>query len=185
MIPRVTLVDPGGGRILSAWSFPIEWRLRLGPLVLLSKKHYKKQRRCRPFLPLIDAAPPMLWPIQAQPIQATAARDAHGRVLINDMTDLSKESPVINDTTDLSEGSPVINNTSTITTWVKGRQLSTIRNQYKDDSCGQWPMWSMTYVVNDRCGQWLVWLMTYVVDDLCGHHLTLCTTGRNGGLQME
>ena len=53
-----------------------------------------------------------------------------------------------------------------MTTWVKGCQSSTIRvrnwpvwlspNQRVEDLCGQWPVWSMTCVVNDLCGQWLV-----------------------------
>ena len=37
---------------------------------------------------------------------------------------------------DLSEGLPVIDNTSTMTTWVKDYQLSTIQVQ-------KWPMWSI------------------------------------------
>ena len=40
---------------------------------------------------------------------------------------------------------PVINNTSTMTTWVKGCQLSTIRVR-------KWPVWSMTCVDDHPCG---------------------------------
>ena len=54
-------------------------------------------------------------------LQATAARGAYGRVVVNN-------------------AQSVINDTSTITTWVKGCQSSTIRVQ----KC---PVWSMTGVV--------------------------------------
>ena len=57
--------------------------------------------------------------INSSALQATAARDAHGRVVVNDAqsiinntTDLREGLPVINDTTDLSEGLLVINNTT-------------------------------------------------------------------------
>ena len=117
-------------------------------------------------------------------LQAITARGSRGRVVISYWRYKYNGN--------LSEGLPVIEDTSTITTWVKGCQSSTIRVRI-------WPVWSMTCVVddlwsmagvvddlcdrwpvvNDRCGQWPVWLMTYVVDDRCGRHLTLCATGRD------
>ena len=87
----------------------------------------------------------------------------------------------------LSERLSVINDTSTMTTWVKGCQLSTIRLtrvkgcQLSTIQVQKWPMWSltcvaydlwpvwpMTYVVAGLCGLWLV---TYVINDLCGQWL--------------
>ena len=74
--------------------------------------------------------PPMAWilivqPSQAQPIQATTAWGLRWRRVT------SYRRYKYDD--DLSERSPVIDDTSTMTTWVKSCQLSTIRVQWRPE----------------------------------------------------
>ena len=61
-------------------------------------------------------------------LQATTSRGAHGRVVVNDTTDLNKRLPVINDTTNLSEGLPVINDTSAKMTYVVAVSIKCLDN---------------------------------------------------------
>ena len=71
---------------------------------------------------LDDSTHPSYNSANSSALQVTAARDAHGQVLINNTTDLSKGSLVINNTTDLSEGLPVINDTADLSEGVASYQ---------------------------------------------------------------
>ena len=82
-------------------------------------------------------------------LQATAARGARGRVVVNDTTSLSEGLSVINDTTDLSEWLPVINDTTNLS-----EGLPVINDTSAKMTC------VVVLSIND--------LMTCVVAGLCG-----------------
>ena len=82
--------------------------------------------RVRPLLSQLS----IVWPSQAWPFQALPYEC---QLLHFSSYVYSWHALVINNTTDLSKGLPIINNISTMMTWVKGCQLSTIQVQWRPE----------------------------------------------------